>query len=472
MPEHTKGFETLDTETTIDDLPITGHIPEWLEGTLIRNGPGRFELNDEVTYNHWFDGMAMLHRFTIGGGRVSYGGKYIRSDRYKKEHETGKISFSEFATDPCRTIFGRIFSAFDPAFTDNTSINVTRLDDAYIAMTETPMAIEFDPETLDTLGHYNFNDTVVKKDQTTAHPLYDPATNEVVNFATHFNLPKSAYRVYKFAPGSRTRELVAEIAVDRPGYMHSFALTPHFVILTEMPLTAAVTDLAFSSKPFIQNYVWNPENPARFIVIHRESGEHTATFSADPYFMFHHINAFERNNDIVIDLVAYPDSSTIDALYIDNLRTNTGYIGLGKAVRYCLDMETGVAQSMQLGDAEIELPRINGRHMLREYRYVYGIGYTGETGATFSDQLVKLDVNSGEAKIWRQEHTYPGEPVFIATPDATAEDEGVLLSVVLDAQAGTSFLVILNAADMSEMARASVPHHIPFGFHGQFFKGI
>ncbi|MEO1443418.1 MAG: carotenoid oxygenase family protein, partial [Chloroflexota bacterium] len=384
MPEHAKGFETLDTETTIDTLPVEGHLPDWLEGTLIRNGPGRFELSDEVTYNHWFDGMAMLHRFTIGGGNVSYGGKYIRSKKYVTEMETGKVAFSEFATDPCRTVFGRIFSAFDPAFTDNTSINVTQLDDAYIAMTETPMAIEFDPKTLETLGHYDFNDTVVKKDQTTAHPLYDPATNEVVNFATHFNLPKSAYRVYKFAPGSRTRELVGEFVVDRPGYMHSFALTPNFVILTEMPLTAAVKDLAFSGKPFIQNYVWNPEKPARFIVFHRASGEQAATFTAAPYFMFHHINAFERDGEIVIDLVAYEDSSTIDALYVDNLRTNTDYIGLGKAVRYCLDMETSRVDRKPLGDVEIELPRVNSKHMLREYQYVYGIGYSGETGATFS----------------------------------------------------------------------------------------
>ncbi|MEO1439529.1 MAG: carotenoid oxygenase family protein, partial [Chloroflexota bacterium] len=76
------------------------------------------------------------------------------------------------------------------------------------------------------------------------------------------------------------------------------------------------------------------------------------------------------------------------------------------------------------------------------------------------------------SKIWRQENTYPGEPVFIAAPDAATEDDGVLLSVVLDAQTGTSFLVVLNAADLTELARASVPHHIPFGFHGQFFKGI
>ena len=44
-----------------------------------------------------------------------------------------------------------------------------------------------------------------------------------------------------------------------------------------------------------------------------------------------------------------------------------------------------------------------------------------------------------------------------------------MLSVVLDARAGRSFLLVLDAGTFEELARAEVPHHIPFGFHGQFF---
>ena len=53
-------------------------------------------------------------------------------------------------------------------------------------------------------------------------------------------------------------------------------------------------------------------------------------------------------------------------------------------------------------------------------------------------------------------------------PAARAEDDGVLLSVVLDASARTSYLLVLDARDLSEIARARVPHHIPFGFHGLY----
>lgn len=41
-----------------------GTFPEWLEGTLIRNGPGLYTFG-ETEMKHVFDGMALLHRFQI-----------------------------------------------------------------------------------------------------------------------------------------------------------------------------------------------------------------------------------------------------------------------------------------------------------------------------------------------------------------------------------------------------------------------
>ena len=36
----------------------------------------------------------------------------------------------------------------------------------------------------------------------------------------------------------------------------------------------------------------------------------------------------------------------------------------------------------------------------------------------------------------------------------------------------SSFLLVLDAESFAERARAEVPHHIPFGFHGQFFGSL
>jgi beta,beta-carotene 9',10'-dioxygenase len=118
-------------------------------------------------------------------------------------------------------------------------------------------------------------------------------------------------------------------------------------------------------------------------------------------------------------------------------------------------------------DESIELPRINyGRCHERPYRYVWGVG----TGGGWLDRIVKGDVVERSTRIWEEDGAYPGEPVFVAAPEAQAEDEGVLLSVVLDGRRGTSYLLVLDAQSLEELARAEVPHAIPFGFHGQYAR--
>ncbi len=45
-----------------------------------------------------------------------------------------------------------------------------------------------------------------------------------------------------------------------------------------------------------------------------------------------------------------------------------------------------------------------------------------------------------------------------------------ILSVVLDAGKGTSFLLVLDARTFTEMARAELPHPVLLGYHGQFYE--
>ncbi|HEX8261112.1 MAG TPA: carotenoid oxygenase family protein, partial [Rubrobacteraceae bacterium] len=99
LPEadHRLGFSPLEGEFEIDALPVEGVIPPWLRGTLFRNGPGTWEAG-ESRMRHWFDGLAMLHRFGFHEGEVSYANKYLRSPQYQHVRREGRIGYSEFAT--------------------------------------------------------------------------------------------------------------------------------------------------------------------------------------------------------------------------------------------------------------------------------------------------------------------------------------------------------------------------------------
>src|SRR3954465_3127960 len=213
-PGASQGFRTLDEEVVLDDVPVEGELPGWLEGTLVRNGPARFDSG----VRHWLDGMAMLHRFAIHDGRVSYANRFLRTKAYAAARE-GRVGYREFASDPCRTLFRRMTSLFDPGFTDNAAVNVMRAGEEFVAMTETPMPIRFDPRTLETLGVAEPAPGM----SPTAHPHIAPATGDLINAAVHFG-PRSSYVVSTRSASGRWRKL-ASVPVREPGYLHSFGLT-------------------------------------------------------------------------------------------------------------------------------------------------------------------------------------------------------------------------------------------------------
>lgn len=89
---------------------VSGEIPSWIRGSLLRNGPGSIKVGD-MTYNHLFDAAALLHRFNINDGKVTYQCRFLKSDTYKKNLAANRIVVSEFGTssvpDPCQSIFER-----------------------------------------------------------------------------------------------------------------------------------------------------------------------------------------------------------------------------------------------------------------------------------------------------------------------------------------------------------------------------
>lgn len=458
---HRIGFSTLEAEVTLDSLPVHGTMPGWLSGTLLRNGPARFEVGAR-SYRHWFDGLAMLHRFSIADGTVSYANRYLDSKAHRAASETGMIGYSEFATDPCRSLFQRVATVFSPPrFGDNANVNVVRLGDELLAMTETPLPVAFDPVTLATVGVGR----PAPGQLTVAHPHRTPTGGEMLSYATHFG-PFTTYRVYSEAPGGK-RRMIARLPASRPSYMHSFAITEHYLVLVEFPLVVIPVAIPLSGRPFIENYHWQPRRGTRFLVIDLHSGRLRGSYRGEALFAFHHVNAFEQGNEIVVDLCAYDDAQIVQGFYLERLRETTPRLPEPQLRRYRVGLDTGRVQREPVIEVSIELPRIN--YSLcngRPYRYVYGA--SPSRGATFLDQLVKVDVEAGEVTSWSEPGAYAGEPVFVPAPGARREDDGVLLSVVLDATSATSFLQVLDARDLTGLARARVPHHIPFGFHGHF----
>ena len=113
-------------------------------------------------------------------------------------------------------------------------MNLVRIGERYIAMTETPLPIEFDPETLDdrraaALRRQGRRDRSPPPTRTTtrarrARELLGPL--------------RAQERVPALGPPGRLepRRLIAKLPVREPAYMHAFGMSERYLILAEYPL--------------------------------------------------------------------------------------------------------------------------------------------------------------------------------------------------------------------------------------------
>ncbi len=268
---NTHLFFDLENEVARTPCLITGEIPLWLSGTLLRNGPAKFEVNGQRV--GWFDGLAMLHAFDFSSDQVFYTNRFLRSEQYYIMMKEKSLNFAGFAQDPCPKVFKNQTSRYIPQDMKdiaNADVTIQEYADQMVALTEVPLPVIFDAKTLDTLGNFQFQDRLPHGQWESAHSLRDLSAGETINYCIQFG-QKSSYIIWKLADHQSTREKVAEIPVELPAYMHSFALTEHYVILVEFPLVVNPLDLMEKKKPFIYNYKWMPQNGTNFYVVNRST---------------------------------------------------------------------------------------------------------------------------------------------------------------------------------------------------------
>merc|ERR1712179_382431 len=216
-----RNFDT-ETESPIEGQ-TTGQIPEWLEGALIRNGSGIYQIGI-TSMKHLFDGMAVIHRFGISKGKATYQNRILKSDTYLESKAANRLTVMQFGTnstpDPCKSLFGKFMSHFEiptpEGLTDNCGVNVVSYGDALYAVTESHKIRKIDPKTLETLGEKTNLRKYVAVNMVTAHPHIDE-DGTVYNMGNSIGANGSAYNIIEFPPGDASfteAKIVATIPDD------------------------------------------------------------------------------------------------------------------------------------------------------------------------------------------------------------------------------------------------------------------
>lgn len=431
--------------------------------------------------------------------------------------------------DPCVGIFGKIMTVWkrrapkgSPGL-DNISVTVQTnmpgmpsdtsqtseqsrpgLKNAWLASDFNVMK-EMDQTTLEerrTIRQAKFH-PLLKGPMSCAHAQRDPDTGDFFNYNLDLG-HKATYRVFRVNASSGATEILATISESdvKPAYIHSFFLSESYVILC-VPSTHIgamglkvpwVRNIADSIEPFDKSRVWK-----WFVVDRRGDRGVVARFESPAGFFFHSINSFEEadtstgENTVYCDVVEYPTTDVIRAFEVDVLLGNNGMAqnfwgdeernrnSAARLARYKFRIpqgETGNKAAVMHPEKVLEiraphvgeLPTINPNYATKKYRYVYSLTNRGHT--SLSDSISKMDLETRKVMYWDNPrgHT-PGEAIFVPRPterdgEKPAEDDGVLLSVVLDGFGKTSYLVCLDARTMTEVGRAECDWAVAFGFHG------
>uniref|UniRef100_A0AAQ5YZ59 Beta-carotene oxygenase 1, like n=2 Tax=Amphiprion ocellaris TaxID=80972 RepID=A0AAQ5YZ59_AMPOC len=500
---------------------VKGSIPSWLQGTLLRNGPGLFSVGDSQ-YNHWFDGLSLIHSFTFGNGEVTYRSKFLKSDTYKKNVKADRIVVSEFGTmiypDPCKNIFSRAFTHLSnviPDFTDNNLINIIRYGQDYYASSEVNYINQINPDTLETVSKMNYRNHIALN-LATAHPHYDDEGNTynmgtaIMGFGRPkyviFKVPADASDKEHKKPALRKVQQVCSIPFRStlfPSYFHSFGMTENYIVFVEQAFKLDIIKLATA---YFRGVNWggclkfDKDDINLFHVINRKTGKVISTrFYSDAMVVFHHINAYEDDGHVVFDLIGYKDGKLYDMFYLHNIKQETdNFIETHKSFsqpicqRFVLPLnvhkesprgsnlvtlkDTSAQAVMQENGSVycqpdtlfegLELPGINYDFNAKKYRYFYG---SRLEWSPHPNKIAKFDIVTRTHIEWKKDNCFPSEPVFVASPGAVEEDDGVILSSVISPDPNISpFMLVLNAKTFEEIALAYIPTSVHMDLHGLF----
>ena len=476
------AFRNVTLELTEEPLTVRrGAIPAELRGTLYRNGPGRLERGGHWVH-HPFDGDGMVTalRFGAEGGTVS--NRFVRTEGWLAEEKAGKPLY--------RGVFGTqkpggpLANLLDVRLKNIANTHVVRLGDQLLALWEASSPHALDPETLATRGLTLLDGVLKPGEAFSAHPHFDPGhhgSERMVTFGVKSG-PRSTIRLMEFASGAGPAgeppgTLLSERSDTFNGFafLHDFAITPNWAVFLQNAIAFNPLPFALGLKGAAQCLASKPGSHGQFWLIPRDSGAFAGqpprVLPAPEGFVFHHLNAWEEGDTVVVESIYYDDFPSIGP-GTDFRAVDFDQIPEGLLQRCSLDLVSGSVSSERLSGRCCEFAMVNPERLGRRGRLAWMAVAERETGNDPLQAIQKLDLESGESRVWSAApRGFVSEPLMVPRPGATAEDDGWVLCVVWNGARCASDLVILDAASMAEVAVLELPLALPHGLHGSWVGG-
>jgi len=475
-PYNAPGFKPVHTLCSNAVLQVSGKIPDDLEGVYLRNGTN-LQFGQTNGRYHMFNGAGMLHQVQIAAGKASYSNTYIKTPRYEIEDTMGQDQYLHFgdlagggkaglvrmAVAALRQRLG-ILPALEALESGSSTTAVQYHHGTLYCLQETgyPFALNTRVEDghliLDGEGRW---DTFGGKLDSpyTAHPKIDPATGDWYTFSTQFSSGRLYHSVLR--QGKLEQHSVIDQQKPALAFLHDYYLTEHYLVFPDLSLRFNPKDMFGSEK---SPMVFDADYKMRWGVIKRDHqpGDPVRWFTTEqPGHLWHVVNGWEETRDDGgTDIVLF---APVFRSYPSNLPIHNPQEPHAKFNKWRLNLDSGqVTEDRVLLDHFYERPSFNTAYIGQQNRYAYLLDEEKE--GMMARGVLKYDmVDEQEVAYFDYGEFYGGEALFVPRTNASGEDDGYLLELLM--MADRAELLIIDAATMQEMARLHLPQRVPFGVH-------
>jgi len=457
-------FDALATDVedrSAGTVNITGRLPQGLSGVLYRNGPGKFRRGGR-TKRSVLDGDGVIQRLELADGRARYARRFVRTPKLAAETAANRFLYPTWTT----TAPGFLANV-GQHIESQAGITVYSVNGKLLVLDEVAPGFELDPATLETLRPASLglpeNDRALK-----AHARFLVESGDWLFVSTRTDASGTVIDLVRLKPDG-TRIATPTVKAPRTAYLHDFGATERFAVVILQ--AAHLHGLRFLSglASFAECLEWRPERGNIVLLIDLHSGA-CRTFEAPAAWVWHVANAYEHDNDLVMDFVGYDDPGHFlgrDAQLTAIMRGREGVnCAPGTLRRYVIRPESGRLTETILCDGNYEFPSVDGRSGGREHQRVYVT--CGNRPGMLHSGIASIDTATGKRDAYDfGAHVNALEPVFAQAPDG-AIDQGWLITQTLDTRAGTSAFAVLDARCVADgpVATIELGETLPISFHG------
>lgn len=459
-PPH-KLFENLQREHGFEPVPVQGTVPDYVRGTLYRNGAGLLEQFGR-RYAHVFESDGAISALRLNGTQAHAAARVVQSEGLTQERAAQRHLGGSAA--PWLT---RMRQGLAGKYKNNANTHVVSWQGRLLALMEGGKPTELDPDTLATLGETDLNGTIPAA--FSAHPHRVARRKTLYNFGMRYG--KQTELCLFALPDQGKPTMIGRVPIAKPVMLHDFVVTDNYLVFFVAPVQLVLWRLMLAIGGFTAALRWTPNAGTEIIVVPIDAPERPVRFEVDAFFASHFAGAFEEDGELVVDYVRYPDSEVLLVLGDGMKLTWTGKDrhALGYLHRARIDIERKRFESHPRWDVACEFPRVleqaEGHALpqiwMQSSRYIEDVMRFGVSRIDASGEVCTNTLEPGQMC---------SEPVHVPDPNGPP-GAGSVLSLVFDTLQARSHVVVLDAMTLSEQARIQLSQPIPLTFHGSWVPG-